>query len=139
MPRPASFPRFPELPLELQSQIWRYAATPDGFLESGVRALALMEYLRGTLEQNFFFVIRPRLIDRWTPEIYRPNNRHSPVIARARLAMMSTCCTARQIALQMWKRDVESIHIGRSGQQYGLSELRNIQVQTILLLDKLIE
>lgn len=77
----------------------------------------------------------------WIARASLPDRRHWPAIASARKAMMATCCTVRRIALQMWKRDVESTDTGRTAWSYGVGEgmLRKSQGRTTMLLDGLNE
>lgn len=147
MPIPTSFNRFFELPLEIQSQIWRYAATRRGILEPDGFVLCVMQQLSTTLKQNFFYTIYSyqHFTRLWLPRTHQGDRSHALAIARARKVMMATSSAARRITLQMWKKDVESSHIGpsplptRRNATRKEEEARGIKRQAILLLDELIE
>lgn len=125
-----TFSRFLELPAEIQSQIWRYAATPDGTLKPDSYDLEYMH--RGimlgrnhTLEQTFFHTIAPHAIHLWTPDaFYLGDAHHGLAIAEARLALIATCSTARLITLKMWRRMWSQLRLPFSNIRSGISSGR---------------
>lgn len=95
----SDFPLFSKLPTEIQLQIWRYAATPvyhlgpwpDSFFE-----LSLQLSHAAIQRQIFSYYLRTE---------------SKGVVMSARSTLMSTCRCARQVVLEAWKRDIESMEI----------------------------
>lgn len=143
MPSPTEFHRFLEFPIEIQAQVWRYTATPRDILDPTIfLILNIIKQPNPGLEPTFIrYISQPKLMYYWIQQIRWPAGSATQAIARARRVMMATCCTARHVALQTWKRDVESIQINRStvwGVSISEENIRDVKGQIISLLDDLI-
>lgn len=104
-----AFPHFGKLPTEIQMQIWRYAATPYGMVlypEDSYFLEMSWQLSNSTIRYHLF-----SLYTRMYIQDYRPGNPEY-YVAVARLGLMSTCRCARQIALEAWRKDIETIVVG---------------------------
>lgn len=137
-----SFKRFSELPLEIQSEIWRYAATPApaGILLPQAGTLNIVLRHHTMLEESFFVLISPYYMAYWRDVFHSSGYRLACRISQARKSLMGTCSLARRVALEMWRKDVESIQITLLPDKLRDREaaLRDVKGQIIMLLDGLI-
>lgn len=111
MPVEVGFPRFEELPKELQLKVWNYAASPHGFLQISETLMARINcHIRcaGPIRIIFGHFTAPKALC-----LYIPQHNLATVteIGRARRAVMSACSASWQVALGAWRSEISAIEI----------------------------
>lgn len=98
-----TFSHFPELPKELQIQIWRYAAKPDGSLTIPAKSLRFIlenrVYLHGECPYSF---------NEEKQFLYGEDVHHVGTV-NTRAAVGNVCRLARIVMLEAWKQDIEAV------------------------------
>lgn len=132
---PTAFHRFGELPKELQIQIWSLAATADIELEDDrsydtVEILWLLRSGRALCSVSNFILKTSR-----RHQLSGTVNNLAVLedTCRLRAVMMMTSRISRQVAIEMWRRDLESKMIG--ARFYGcviVKEKDKIQIKAYL-------
>lgn len=100
------------LPLELQLQIWSYAAIPPPGTDAAREIFTFRQPGRlwpsDIVCYNHHNVRRPADLPRWFFEQCCRSQGFA-----GRVALMRTCRLARQVALEAWKRDLKKINKNR--------------------------
>lgn len=100
---PATFPRFSELVVELQLQIWDFAAgvtTPAGFQPNCTKSMKLYLGLLSRIARADFY---RAFLARWHELPGGGQN--------TRFRLLSSCRLSRQLYVAAMKRDVEKIQV----------------------------
>ena len=110
MPVEEGFWKFGDLPKELQLKVWKYAASPHGFLQ-------ISETLMARTDCHARFTARMGIFAQFTAPkalcLYISQHNLATVaeIARERRAVMSACSTSWQVALEAWRTEISVIDI----------------------------
>lgn len=134
----SAFPRFKELAIELQLQVWKEAASPEG------QVLLDPSFIMGPqlngFVATFFRISSARLLPFRT--IDRNRSKYATT-AEARTALMATCRLSRLAVLESWWGDIVEISFRRTlldpYQLPWLKEERDVMIRSYgILLHKLL-
>lgn len=134
----STFPRFQELAVELQLQVWKEAACPEGqvFLDP---SFIMGPQLNGFVA-TFFRISSARLLPFRTID---RNRQKYATTAQARTTLMATCRLSRLAVLESWWGDIVEISFRRTlldpYQLPWLKEERDVMIKSYgILLHKLL-
>lgn len=113
----SAFPRFSELPTELQIEIWSYAATPtnpirltEDFL-TNIKTESLRQY-----DESYYYPFFRLTSKTWLPFMsWGAYGQRAGCLetAKTRANLMGTCRLAWQVVVETWRREVEAIELRR--------------------------
>lgn len=103
----STFPRFLELPISVQANIWHQAALPHGLLHLDDTLLINIARVSDLLPAFFYFTSPSRILD---CAVYTRYHQGEDTI-KARGALVGTCNLSRKVAWTIWKEAVEGIEV----------------------------